>query len=146
MNETELPPETPAPIAPPLKGVAKKIAEARDRHAQEIDLLLRMADIIDKLPDAIADKCHVYMGQLDIDTLTREESLQVIGALHAGKWSKTVNSSMTEKMDYETTINGVKVRLWAAGPPDSCRIVEVEEVIPATKIVHRRLVCTEAAV
>ena len=150
MNETPPPQDSPAPIEqPPLKGVAKKIAEAnknleaaKESHAREIELLLKMASMIDKLPDDIADKCSVYCKQIDIDNLTRSESLVVIDTLKAGKWAKSINHSMPDKIDYETTIDGVTVRLWAAGPPNSCRVIEVEEEVPATKIIHRRLVCS----
>jgi hypothetical protein len=150
MNETTPTNDAPAPIEqPPLKGVAKKIAEAnkkleqaKESHAREIELLLKMSSMIDKLPDEIADKCGVYGAQIDIDNLTRSESLIVIDTLKAGKWSKTVNPSMPDKIDYETAIDGVTVRLWAAGPPDSCRVIEFEEEVPATKIIRRRLVCS----
>jgi hypothetical protein len=150
MNSAELIQDTPEPIeqAPPLKGVAKKIAaankkleEAKESHGREIALLLKMASVIDKLPDDIAEKADIYCGlQLDFNNLTREQSLIVISTLRAGKWQKSVNG---ENIDYETQIDGVTVRLWAAGPPDSCRVIEVEEIVPATTITRRRLVCSD---
>lgn len=145
MNEIiQLTTEAPTSIEQsPLKGVAKKIAEAKERHAREIELLEKMGSLIDKLPDDIADKCNVYGVQIDIDSLTREQAVSVMGILHAGKWTKNINATQPTAIDYETTIDSVKVRLWAAGPPNSCRVVEFEEELPATKIIRRRLVCSD---
>lgn len=151
MNETKPTRDTPALIEqPPLKGVAKKIAEANCRfaesqksHEREIKLLLKMASVIDMLPDDITKKACIYFGQLDFNQLTREQALSVISTVEAGRWKKSVNESMPDMIDYETTIDGVTVRLWAAGPPDSCRVIEVEEVIQAKTITRRRLVCSE---
>ena len=152
MNETSPIQGAPSPIdqAPPLKGVAKKIAqadkrlaEAKESHAREIELLRRMASIIDQLPDSIADKASLYGEQLDIDHLSRNEAVEAMRILHAGKWDKTINSGLPDMIDYEATIDGVTVRLWAAGPPDSCRVIETEEIIPAMTVKVRRLVCSD---
>jgi hypothetical protein len=151
MNETPPAQDTAAPIdQPPLKGVAKMIAdaekklrEAEETYKREIGLLARMSIIIDSLPDDIADKASIYCGILDFDRLTREQSLRVISTLAAGRWKKSVNDSLPETIDYETQIDGLRVRLWSAGPPDSCRVIEVEEIVPETKIIRRKLVCSD---
>ena len=122
--------------------VARKIAEAKARYTQELEMLMRMAGVIDNLPEHIAEKCCIYSDYLDFNSLSREESIAVISTLKAGKWTKSVNQCWPEMIDYNTEIDGVKVRLWAAAPPDSCRVIEVEEEVPATKIVRRKLICS----
>jgi hypothetical protein len=143
MNTPEAEPASPEK---PQSMVARKIAEAKARYAQELDMLIRMAGIIDNLPEHIAEKCCIYNEYLDFNQLSREQALTVIGMLKAGEWTKSVNACMPELIDYNTEINGIKVRLWAAAPPDSCRVVEVEEEVPATKIVRRKLICSDPEV
>lgn len=138
MNTTE--------ASPPLLKISMtflKIEEAKARHAAELAMLYRMAEIINSLPVIIAEKCSIFSDYLDFNGLTREETLAVISSLKAGKWVKTANNAFPETIDYNTEIDGMKVRLWAAAPPDSCRIVEFEEEVPATKIVRRKLICTK---
>ena len=85
-----------------------------------------------------------WMDTIDFDNLTHSEVIQVIQAL-GGTWSKELNADKT-KVDYTATIDGESVRCWAGEPPPSCRIVQVEEVIPAqparTQMVSK-LVCNE---
>jgi hypothetical protein len=131
--------EAAQPPEKPQSMVARKIAEAKARHQAEIALLNRMASIIDSLPEHIAQNCYIFSDYLDFNSLSREQSLEVISTLKAGKWTKSVNQCSPDTIDYLTEINGVKVRLWAAAPPDSCRVIEVEE---ATKIVRRKLICS----
>jgi len=121
---------------------ARVIQEARARHKAELDMLYKMAAIIDQMPWRIADKCCIYSDYLDFNGLTRQESVDVMLMLKAGKWTKSVNLANPEMIDYNTEIDGMKVRLWAAAPPDSCRVIEVEEEVPATKIVRRKLICS----
>ena len=134
------------PVPPPEKPqsmVARMIKEAKARHKVELGMLKKMGELIDSLPEEIASKCCIYNQYLDFNSLSREQSLAIIRTLNAGKWTKTVNDYSPDTIDYNTEINGVKVRLWSAAPPDSCRIIETEEEIPATKIVRRKLVCSD---
>ena len=140
------PESEPASPEKPLSMVARKIAEAKARYVAELDMLTRMAGVIDGLPEHIAEKCGIYNEYLDFNQLSREEAITVIGMLKAGKWTKSVNAYSPETIDYNTEIDGVKVRLWAAAPPGSCRVVEVEEELPATKIVRRKLICSDSEV
>ena len=122
--------------------VARKLAEAKERYTRELDMLMRMADVINSLPEDIAAKCCIYNDYLDFNQLSRQESLTVMKTLNAGKWAKSANGWDTATIDYTAEIDGMKVRLWAAAPPDSCRVIEVEEEVPATKIVRRKLICS----
>lgn len=131
-----------APQRPPC--IVKAFVDLMTIHRRQVDLLNRASSILNRLPIHLAAKCRVYCEQLDFDGLTREESIEVISELNAGTWKKSVNSCDSTTIDYETAVDGVKIRLWAAAPPDSCRVIEIEEEIPATKIVRRKLVCSEA--
>ena len=144
MNIESEPEVAASPPEKPQTIVARKIDEARARYTRELTMLMRMADVINSLPEDIAAKCCIYNDYLDFNQLSREESLTVIKALNAGDWTKTPNLYDSERpaIDYNAEINGVKVRLWAAAPPDSCRVIEVEEEVPATKIVRRKLICS----
>ena len=122
----------------------KKIEEMKQRHQREMDGLKPMEAVFNRIPLGLVEKCCFYgTTQIDLDNLTRSESLSVIAAMNAGRWTKSVNPSFPECIDYETIIDGVKVRLWCAAPPDSCRIIEFEEIVPATVVVRRKLVCSE---
>lgn len=90
----------------------------------------------------------MFGDQIDFDKLTHKEVIQVIKAL-GGKWKKEVNAQLKETVDYTQDIDGMRVRCWQGQPPPSCRIVEVEEVIPAhtvqvpeQKRVIRKMVCS----
>jgi len=147
MNDFQLSEDSLAPIEPdqPRKRVSvRKIEEALARHRAELELLVAMASIIDLVPDEIADRCSVYCDTLDFNSLSREQTRTMLSCLHAGKWEKSVNASMPDLIDYTGEVDGVKVRLWAAAPPESCRVVEFEEVIPATIIKRRKLICEPA--
>jgi len=139
---TESEPEV-APPEKPMSMVARKIEEAKTRYERELDMLVRMAGVINSLPEHISERCCIYNDYLDFNQLSREESLTIMKTLSAGKWAKSVNNYDSTTIDYNTEIDGIKVRLWAAAPPDSCRVIEVEEEVPATKIIRRKLICNE---
>lgn len=81
---------------------------------------------------------------IDFDQLSHAEVIAVIKAL-GGTWRKEINSSKTT-IDYRATIDGQSVRCWSGQPPPSCKIVVVEEVVPAqpeTKRKVAKLVCSD---
>ncbi len=97
-----------------------------------------------RLPAEIIAKSSAYNGGLDIDHLTREEVIIAMRTLSGGKWTKTVNQHEAKALDYTTVMNGITIRLWAAAPPETCRVVEVEEIIPAQperRTIVRKLIC-----
>jgi len=118
------------------------VADRRKQLQERISKLDEIKEVMRKLPVHIISKCREYDGQLDIDTLTREEVVTALSSLGAGRWSKSVNTAYDAALDYHGEVNGIKVRLWAAGAPESCRVVEVEETIPEQKVIRRKLVCT----
>lgn len=107
-----------------------------------ISNLNHMREVLRKLPPQLLDKAVEYNGQLDIESLSREESVEVLRVLDAGRWEKSQNAGVPGTLDYNGIVNGVKVRLWAAGAPDSCRVVEEEEIIPEQRVIRRKLICT----
>lgn len=128
----------PKPVGP----AAIKIATVKEAHAKEMRVLEGMAAILTRVPQHLLDKAHVYCEQLDFNNLTRAEAVEVMQALGAGKWRKESNEAYPTCIDYIAVIDGWTVRLWAAGPPESCRIIEVEELVPATTRTVRKLVCS----
>lgn len=77
--------------------------------------------------------------------LTRDQTLSIIRHFH-GKWNKSYDqdkvSYKREKQEGET----LGVAIYEAEAPPSCRIEEIEEEVPAHKVIRRRLVCTESEV
>lgn len=77
---------------------------------------------------------------LDFDNLPHDQVIKVIRTL-GGKWNKTKNEYAVapdrekgQSIDYQTKVDGMDVRCYAGAPPPSCRIVEIEEVVPAHTI------------
>lgn len=127
-----------------LKGQMNNIDEQIDslksqikRCVDKIKVLRRHRTILMELPDGA-----VCGDRIDFDNLEHKDVLKVIKKL-GGKWKKSLNSE-PGKVDYETTFEGLQVRCWAAKPPPSCRMVEVEEIIPPQpekRVKRMKLVC-----
>lgn len=82
--------------------------------------------------------------KFDFDNLPHEKIVKVMLAF-GGKWEKAPGV-VDGTIDYTATVDGVLVRCWSGQPPPSCKIVEVEEIIPAvpeSKRIVRKLVCKE---
>jgi hypothetical protein len=75
-----------------------------------------------------------FCGTLDFDRPTRADVQNLMRVLGGGKWNKE-KSCLDGCLNYETeqpVFGGdVKLRLWAAQPPGTCRMVEKKVVIPA---------------
>lgn len=134
----------------PVRIHRDRVVCVTSREREKLTLMLAQMDTIEsilmKLPASVVDKACIIGGQLDFDHLTREEVLQTIAALDAGRWEKSKNISEELALDYKSEVDGVTVRLWAAAPPGTCRVVEEEVEIPATPartIIQRKLVCHE---
>jgi len=119
-----------------------QLVSMANAHIDAIKKLDAAAELLARVPEHLIENCYFYgVGQLDFDNLSRDDALAVMRAMHAGQWTKSLNSSRPELIDYEATVDGFKIRLWAAGPPDSCRVIEYDEPVPATTIKRVRLVC-----
>jgi len=153
-SDEQIPAAVPAHESPLLARFKTKIREqyeaevtgAAVRHLETIKKIDGRAHILARVPERLIDKCYFYgSDQLDFDNLSRDDAVAVMVAMKAGTWTKAANPTHPTQIDYEATIDGFKIRLWAAGPPDTCRIVDYEQIIPARVIKGRRLVCKEDA-
>lgn len=118
------------------------IAEKQREHDERLRCWQSCAHVIEKVPADLTRKCYVGNEKaLDIDNLTRHEVVRVLAALQGGKWKKELNTGNESLIDYIAEIEGVRVRLWAAAPPETCRIIEVTEEIPAKKVTRKKLIC-----
>ena len=84
---------------------------------------------------------------LDFDRPSREATVLLISKLAAGKWDKELCGDIainyTNNTAYDFTL-----RIYQATPPDTCRIVTEEVVVPETivpayKTTRTRMVCVE---
>lgn len=81
----------------------------------------------------------VGMG-IDFDNLSHEKVIKLV-QLFPGKWDK---EPCGHRVHYTLQQGNFRLRCYAGEPPPNCKIVEVEEVIPAQPErieKRRRLVC-----
>jgi|SRR5260221_11597139 len=112
-------------------------AEFEKYAAQKIEDAVRRAKFIsdywEKLEAAGVQFSNVdpfNYSSIDIDRPTREQVLAVIQAI-PGKWEKEPTQSFGGALNYSLKVDGYTLRLWAAPPPPSCRLIEEEVEIPA---------------
>lgn len=82
---------------------------------------------------------------IDFDFLEHEDIIKVIRHF-GGKWKKEYAGG---RVDYETTVGGIRMRCFHGNPPPNCKVVEYEEtvpehVVPAQIVKKKRLQCTES--
>jgi len=126
--------------------------EAIARIDRQIELLNVQRAVLVALAaklQELNEEIHISIcgDHIDFDNPTRAQAVKLMTHLAVGKWHKEEGPSQdTINYIHDGAGSGVKLRLYAAEPPPSCRIVEVEEIIPAQpeQIVKRRkLVCQE---
>lgn len=111
---------------------------------QEIDSRQRMLAFVESHKEALSGldvAGSAWMDQIDFDHLPHAKIISLIKAL-GGKWDKTPNGE--GRINYETEIDGIKVRCYNGEPPPNCKIVEELQTVPAVPehtITVRRLVC-----
>jgi len=109
-----------------------EILKAQIRKAgKQIRWFRKYGEQFKSLPDGT-----YYGAAVDFDGLSHDQVIKVIRAL-GGKWKKSLNLSSEGRVDYQTEIDGQVVRCWRGQPPPSCKIVEVEELVPAVNIPAR---------
>jgi len=114
----------------------KKLCRQIRTMANTVRWLRSRKRVLENL-EANSESLQVYgESNVDFNHLTHAEVIKVVRAF-GGKWKKTpVGNGL---VDYETNIDGVRVRCYGGKPPPNCRIVEVEEVIPARVIPEQRI-------
>jgi hypothetical protein len=117
-------------------------------EVKEADKQRSANTIISQLPDDLKRTAEIYTDtQIDFNNLSHADALRVMKALNAGRWERS-ESGYEGHLDYTAKLNGWVVRLWAAGPPDSCRVVEEEYEIPAVPArvgKRKRVICNKTA-
>jgi len=88
--------------------------------------IVEHAEVIDGLPKATMHGC-----QIDFDRLKHDEIVRVMMAFKMGRWNKSVNGASEDRVDYVATSDDMTIRCWSGEPPPHCKIVEVDEVVPA---------------
>lgn len=131
-------------LEPQVLNELVKFIEVSKRAALEV----AANALISRLSEDLQCKAEIYSStQIDINDLEHDEALRVMRALSAGRWERK-ESGVEGKLDYTTEIDGWTVRLWAAGPPDSCRVVEEEYEIPAVPASigkRKRVICNKTS-
>lgn len=102
----------------------EKLREEIKNRAARIRWLRKHGEKLSGLPNAT-----LFQEKIDFDHLPHAQVIEVVRAL-GGKWKKSAGNT-AGKVNYETTVDGVQVRCYEGEPPPSCKLVEVEEVIPA---------------
>lgn len=120
--------------------IQRLLKATRDSIAARIALVEKAESVLLRLPANLIEKAMVTSETIDLDRLTHDEVAEAMKYLGAGRWEKKL-SGIDGCIDYTGTVDGQGVRLWAAAPPDTCRIIETEEVVPATTRIVRKLVC-----
>jgi hypothetical protein len=114
------------------------------RHAQnKREIFTQLAELGLNFEPSIS--C-VTRSNFDIDYLNRDAVLEVLRKM-GGTWDKTP-ADYGAKMNYvrREKFHGRTVKLCAAEPPPTCRVVEEEVVIPAQpeqRVMRKKLVCTD---
>jgi hypothetical protein len=121
--------------------LAEVLRIERDNIVKRAQTIEKAAEILRRLPVELIKRATFYGGGIDFDYLNREQSKAALSSLGGGEWKKQLNQSAEGTIDYTAEIDGVPVRLWAAGPPETCRVVEVEEVIPEQRVMRKKLIC-----
>lgn len=146
MNTTLEPDQTlevPFISTPKTKAdlIAEMLADERQKMQDRLRGLEILAAFMQRVPDCLIPKCREFNCGLEMNNLTRDEVIIATRELNGGKWTKKPNSYDALALDYETRIDGIRVRLWAAAPPGTCRIIEEKFTIPASETTVRRLIC-----
>jgi hypothetical protein len=120
-----------------VDALARQIASKKS----QIEWLERHRAKLESLPPASINE---FIGaRLDFDDLSHDRVIEVIKAF-GGKWEKSISARSGDRIDYRTVFDGFAVRCYAGEPPPACKIVEVEEYVPASVQKVRKLVCPDS--
>lgn len=126
-------------------AVAARISAGREKIARMEAFLVAAEKVLLMLPVEIVE-CHAHAVSdwVQLCNLDREQVSDCMRALSSenpiGKWNRK-SSHEGGMIDYEATINGIRVLIYAAPPPGSCRVVEEIVHVPAHDVTTRRVLC-----
>lgn len=141
MTSQEAPAVSDSADDPKNKAVADVLDYCRLEAASKLKAFERCSGIMKRLPEHIIPNCFVINCDLIIYNCTREDVKAIMSSLNAGKWSKNVNCHTPGKLNYNCEVDGIRVQLWGAAPPESCQIIEETVEVPAHTEIKRTLVC-----
>lgn len=123
------------------------VGETIKYYRRQVNALTKRLEWLDanrETIDAIGVEVSLVGETVDLDNPTRDQVLQIIKAFGAGEWEKKPSAHDPSTIDYLTQIDGVLVRMYAAPPPPSCRVVEEwvdVPAVPATRVKKLKLEC-----
>jgi hypothetical protein len=128
------------------------IQETLDSIDSQIERLKKQREAVVLIGEKLSDYpeqvgISTFMNFVDFDNPTRAQAVKLITHLKTGKWDKEP-SSVEGKINYtnSTFVPGVTLRIYAAEPPHSCKVVEVDVEIPAQPartVKQKKLVCKD---
>lgn len=124
----------------------EKLKNQLNREQMELDSKFKFLNELEDKLTKLELEAMLYSVGIDFDRLTHEQVIKVMVAFQGGKWTKTPNYN-GQSIDYELPLlDGNRIRCWAGEPPPSCKIIEVEELVPehvfpATTRTVRKLQC-----
>jgi hypothetical protein len=108
-------------------------------------LIAKYDDILENLPG----EWIIYYNGIDCRPSSREECIQQLQAF-GGKWDKEPEEYYKDKIRYSRSIEhnlgsafNLFIVISQAPPPASCRIEEVEELVPASVRKVKKMVCSK---
>jgi hypothetical protein len=110
----------------------------REELRQAIATLDKIEAIMEPLPADMIDHCDPSGGYLQLSNLDREQVKVALSRIHPGRWEKEQNGTT---INYRGIVNGIRVLIFAAQPPEACRIEERIVDVPAHTKIERVLVC-----
>lgn len=123
------------------ESVATMVCDQREKagkHKAAEEWMVRNAAALNSLA-AEGITPSFYGWSLEFDYLSHEKVMMVVKAF-PGRWAKELSYN-GDKIDYSIKFDGMDVKCCAGEPPPSCRIIEEEIEVPATKRKVRRLEC-----
>lgn len=121
-----------------VDGLVKQIQKTQQIKQWVIEHELVFKELLEEHEIGASIFCEI----IDFDHLPHDKVVKVIQAF-PGKWNKEPQEF---GVHYTTTYEGQKLRCYNGEPPPSCKIIEVEEDVPATparKRIVRKLQCPE---
>lgn len=130
----------PEPRTISSQAYSEKVERERADLMAKLAEFDRFAPLLEKLPEHVVPNTAICCNSLMIYRCdTHEKVMEVMTAPSAGRWEKYPNADVT--INYVGEVDGVRVEIYNAAPPPSCRIEEVEEEVPAHTRKVRKLVC-----